>query len=71
MSVAGRGDCHGKIRVRPKKQYEKGAFTNDGKQYDYCFNVSVTATLDNDADNIADWGYVYQDLWGNPPAEIS
>ena len=53
------------------KQYEKGAFTHDGKNYDYRFDVSVTATLDGDAENIADWGYVYQDPWGNPPAEIS
>ena len=43
-----------------KKQYEKGAFINDGLTYDYCFNVSVTATL-SDVDDVHDWGYVYRD----------
>jgi hypothetical protein len=43
-----------------KSQYQKGAFTNDGKTYDYRFDVSVTATLDN-SEGVADWGYVYRD----------
>lgn len=43
-----------------KSQYDKGAFTNDGHQYDYRFDVSVTATLDEE-EGIADWGYVYLD----------
>lgn len=43
-----------------KSQYQKGAFTNDGKTYDYRFDVSVTATLDN-GEGVADWGYVYRD----------
>jgi hypothetical protein len=43
-----------------KKQYEKGAFTNDGMTYDYRFDVSVTATLNN-SENVHDWGYVYRD----------
>ena len=42
-------------------KYDKAAFTNDGKQYDYRFDVSVTATLDDDATDIADWGYAYLD----------
>ena len=44
-----------------KSQYQKGAFSNDGKQYDYRFDVTVTATLDDDAENISEWGYVYLD----------
>ena len=43
-----------------KSQYQKGAFTNDGKTYDYRFDVSVTAKLDN-SEGVADWGYVYRD----------
>ena len=42
-------------------QFQQNGFSHDGRQYDYCFNVSVTATLDNDAENIAEWGYVYLD----------
>ena len=42
------------------KQYKKRGFTNDGMTYDYRFDVSVTATLDN-SDNVHDWGYVYRD----------
>lgn len=48
------------FKVISKQHKEKG-FTNDGLTYDYCFNVSVTATLDDDAKNIAEWGYVYLD----------
>jgi len=48
-----------------KSQHEKGAFSHNGNSYDYCFNVSVTATLDEDAENIAEWGYVYLDPNGN------
>ena len=44
-----------------KSQYEKGAFTNDGKKYDYRFDVTVTAMLDDDATDVTDWGYVYLD----------
>ena len=44
-----------------KSQYKKGAFTHEGNQYDYRYDVSVTATLDEDAEGIADWGYVYLD----------
>ena len=42
------------------KQYKERDFTNDGMTYDYRFDVSVTATLDN-SDNVHDWGYVYRD----------
>lgn len=44
-----------------QSQYEQGAFTNDGERYDYRFDASVTATLDDEAEGIADWGYVYLD----------
>jgi len=44
-----------------KSQHDKGAFYHDGVYYDYRFDVSVTATLDDDADDISDWGYVYMD----------
>ena len=43
------------------KQHKERGFINDGMTYDYCFNVSVTATLDDDAENIAEWGYAYLD----------
>ena len=42
-------------------QYKEGGFTNDGMTYDYRFDVSVTATLDDGAEDISDWGYVYLD----------
>lgn len=48
-----------------KSQYKKGAFTNEGRYYDYRFDAMVTATLDDDAENIADWGYVYLDPNGH------
>ncbi|MBR1933007.1 MAG: hypothetical protein IJ841_04900 [Prevotella sp.] len=44
-----------------RSQHEKGAFTHNGQKYDYCFNVSVTATLDADAEGVSEWGYVYLD----------
>lgn len=44
-----------------KSQYQKGAFSHEGRAYDYRFDVSVTATLDADATGIADWGYAYLD----------
>lgn len=53
------------------KQHEDNGFTHDGKQYDYCFDVAVTATLVDGAEEIVDWGYMYQDPFGNPPAQIS
>lgn len=48
------------FKVTDKQHKEKG-FTHEGRSYDYCFNVSVTATLDDDAENIAEWGYAYLD----------
>lgn len=45
-----------------KSQYSKGAFTNDGKSYDYCFNASVTISYPlADRVNVEEWGYVYKD----------
>ena len=46
-------------------QYKENGFIYDGVTYDYCFEVSITATLDEDAEGIADWGYVYLDPSGN------
>ena len=57
------------FKVTNKQYIEKG-FTNDGMTYDYRFDVSVNATLDDDAENIADWGYVYLDPNGRE-AKIS
>lgn len=48
-----------------KSSYQKDGFIYNGKVYDYCFNVAVTATLDDDVDGIADWGYAYLDSNGN------
>lgn len=48
-----------------ESQYSKGAFSNDGKSYDYCFNVSVTISFPLvDRENVEDWGYVYEDPEG-------
>jgi hypothetical protein len=46
-------------------QHKENGFSHNGQLYDYCFNVSVTATLDDDAEGIADWGYIYLDPNGN------
>lgn len=46
-------------------EYKDNGFTHNGVQYDYSFNVSVTAQLDGDATGIAEWGYVYLDPNGN------
>ena len=54
-----------------KLQHQVDAFYHEGNYYDYRFDVSVTATLDNDTENVEDWGYMYQDPWGNEPAKIS
>ncbi|MCR5434246.1 MAG: BspA family leucine-rich repeat surface protein [Bacteroidaceae bacterium] len=43
------------------KEYRKGGFHHEGVDYDFCFGVSVTATLDDDAEGIEDWGYIYMD----------
>lgn len=42
------------------KQFKERGFTNDGLTYDYRFDVSVTASLEN-RENVQDWGYVYRD----------
>lgn len=45
-----------------KSQYSKGAFSNDGKSFDYCFNASVTISFPlADREYVEDWGYVYKD----------
>lgn len=43
------------------KQYKENGFTHEGVAYDYRFDVTVTATLDDDVDEIAEWGYIYLD----------
>lgn len=43
-----------------KSQYRKRGFTNDGKTYDYRFDVTIKAMLD-DSEGVIDWGYVYRD----------
>lgn len=48
-----------------KSQYQKNGFNYNGRSYDYRFDVSVKATLDDDAEGIADWGYAYLDPNGN------
>lgn len=43
-----------------KAQYSKGAFTHEGKTYDYRYDVAVTVKIDDDY-GVDDWGYVYLD----------
>ena len=45
-------------------EHKSGAFMNDGRYYDYRFDVSLTAEIDN-LEGVADWGYVYRDPNGN------
>ena len=51
-------------------QYKDKGFTHDGLTYDYCFNVSVTATFEGEVKDIYDWGYIYRDPSGRE-AKIS
>ena len=46
-------------------EYKKNGFSNNGLTYDYSFNVSVTATLDEGTEDISDWGYAYLDPLGH------
>ena len=48
-----------------KSEYKKNGFSYNGKQYDYSYDVSVTVTLDDDAEDIIEWGYAYLDENGN------
>lgn len=41
-------------------QYTNGAFFNDGKAYDYKYDVATTVEIDS-LEGVADWGYVYKD----------
>lgn len=45
-------------------EHKSGAFMNDGRYYDYKFDVALTAEIDN-LEGVADWGYVYRDPYGN------
>lgn len=50
-------------------QHSKGAFTYDGKIYDYRFDAAVTVSI-ADLTDVVDWGYVYKDPDGKT-TEIS
>lgn len=45
-------------------EHKEGAFMNDGRYYDYRFDVALTAEIDN-LEGVSDWGYVYRDPYGN------
>lgn len=51
-------------------KYQKDGFSHDGNTYSYKYDCAVTVELTN-GENVEDWGYVYQDPQGNPPARIS
>lgn len=45
-----------------KSQYKEGAFTNDGKKYNFRFDTSVTGIIEiEDMSYVKEWGYVYED----------
>lgn len=44
--------------------YSEGAYYNDGRSYDYKFDVAITVEIES-LDGVADWGYVYKDPYGN------
>ena len=46
-------------------QYQQNGFSHNGQQYDYRFDVSITATLDENVQGVSDWGYAYLDPNGN------
>lgn len=45
-------------------EYSNSSFYDNGKAYDYKFNVAVTAKI-KDLTGIEDWGYIYEDSNGN------
>lgn len=51
-------------------KYQKDGFTHNGNTYSYKYDCVVTVELTNN-EGVEDWGYVYQDPYGNPPAKIS
>ncbi|MCD8235576.1 MAG: hypothetical protein LUD00_02745 [Prevotellaceae bacterium] len=44
--------------------YSKSGFSNEGRTYDYKFDAATTVEIES-LDGVADWGYVYQDPYGN------
>ena len=44
-------------------EHKDGTFINDGRYYDYRFDVALTAEIES-LDGVADWGYVYRDPYG-------
>lgn len=44
--------------------YSKAAYIYKNKKYDFCFETSLSASIDN-TNNVEDWGYVYEDLNGD------
>lgn len=48
-----------------KSRYKEGGFTNDGKEYNFRFDTSVTGTIEaDDMSYVKEWGYVYEDPEG-------
>ena len=45
-------------------EYSESSFYNEGKAYNYKFNVAVTAKIE-DLAGVEDWGYIYKDPNGN------
>lgn len=45
-------------------EYSESSFYNEGKAYNYKFNVAVTAKIE-DLAGVEDWGYIYKDSNGN------
>lgn len=44
--------------------YSKGGYNNDGRTYDYKYEVATTVEIES-LDGISEWGYVYKDPYGN------
>lgn len=43
--------------------YSPGAYYNDGYYYDYKFEAATSVRIES-LEGVADWGYVYEDLYG-------
>lgn len=44
--------------------YSPGEYYNDGRYYDYKYDVATTVTIESLV-GVSDWGYVYRDPYGN------
>lgn len=47
-----------------KSSFSQGAYYNDGRTYDYKFEVSTTVEIES-LDGVSEWGYAYKDPYGN------